>query len=123
MAGIIEEIKNQPAHIREVFMWLCIVITFSVVSFFWFQSTAKEFVAMVNPVQAEQERALAQKNGQDQLSVLATIGQSASNFKASIAELLGFATGGSGNVLEFTGGQTYHSDPAPPQLFPISKNK
>lgn len=123
MKTLLEEIRNQPAHIREVFMWLCVIITFSVVSFFWFQSTAKEFVAIVNPQQAEQDRVLAEKNNSEQQSVLATIGQSAGNLKASIAELLGFATEGSGNVLEFTGEQTYRSNPVPPNLFPVSKDK
>ncbi len=119
MKSLLEEIRNQPQHIREVFMWLCVVITFSMVSFFWFQSTAKEFVAIVNPEQARADRALVQKNSSDQPSVLATISQSASTLKASVLEILGL---NKDNTVEFTG-SFYRSDPVPPSLFPASKDK
>ena len=51
MRKILEEIKQQPPHIREVFMWLCVVITFSLIGFAWFRSTSEQFVALLNPDQ------------------------------------------------------------------------
>lgn len=118
MRTLLEEIRNQPAHIREIFMWLSVVIVFSAVSFFWFQSTAKQFVALVNPQKAKDDRALAQKNKLEQQSVLAVIGQSADTLKDGIAEFFGFTED---KTTEFIG--SYRSEPIPPNLFPTSNDK
>lgn len=84
-----QEIKEQPDHIREIFMWVCVVAIFSVVGFSWFKSTASDFVALVNPssVQTDQS-ALAKDSGQ---SPFATIFSAFGGLKASMAELFDFA--------------------------------
>lgn len=99
-------------------MWLCVVITFSAVSFFWFQSTASEFVALVNPEKAEQERIFAEQQDQEQLSLLANIGDQFEVLKAGFSELFGI---GSDNTVQIT--NTYRASSVPPNLFPTSQNK
>ncbi len=115
---LLEEVRNQPQHIREIFMWLCVVITFSVISLFWFQSTSKQFVAMVNPDRIEEERVYALNNKVTQPSLLATIGSSWTNLKLGLSDLLGAA--------KKSGAEQFHddkNDPVPPNLFPTSGDK
>ena len=73
MRGILYEIKQQPEHIRKAFMWVLVVITFSVVGFVGFRNTEQRFVALLNPGQAQEERALAEKTKIQTPSPFATI--------------------------------------------------
>lgn len=115
---LLDEIRSQPDHIREIFMWLCVVITFSIVSFFWFQSTAKEFVALVNPEKAEANRVFAQQNQKAQSALLGNIGSTLATAKADFYQLFGIAAG---RTIQFS--NFFHRDSVPPRLFPTSKNK
>ena len=89
---ILEEIRQQPEHIRHVFMWLGVVITFSLVSFVWFRSTEEKFVAMLHPEEYKQLQALHQlaaKQTENGPSPLASLRDSFSFLRASLGELLG----------------------------------
>lgn len=129
MKSILKEIKEQPSHIREMFMWLCVIIVFSVVGFVWFTSTAKQFVALVNPEQAAQDQALAQNsqpaNGDNNQSPFATIALSFKGISASISELLGFV--GNTNNFEIKNNQSETANNGveiiEPQKLPLSKDK
>ncbi len=118
MKSLLEEIREQPPHIREVFMWVCVVITFSVVSFAWFRSTTKQIIAMVNPDQVEVSSGLAQNT-----SPFATIFSSVKDLQANIGELFNFAN--KSTSLEIQGSNTTQTKnlPLPPQKLPLSKNK
>lgn len=124
MRKILHEIHSQPAHIRELFMWLCVVITFSVIGFVWFRSTSRQFVALMNP-KTEQERVLAQKpeTRNQKLatrklpSPLATILTSWRNLQANISELF---VGPKSN-LEINNGISGPEKPVPAQKLPISE--
>ena len=85
MRKLIEEIRQQPHHIREIFMWVMVVITFSVVGFVWFDSTRTRFLALVNPEEYQDTRAFAAAPDSD--SPFAAIGRSFRNLKANIADL------------------------------------
>jgi len=116
MKGILEEIKEQPPHIREIFMWVCVVMTFSVIGFSWFRSTTKQFVALVNPEQARQDQMLAQ-NAPKSSSPFATISKSFDSLKASLAELFNFA--GKTNNIQIENDQPR----VEPNLLPLSGNR
>lgn len=117
---MLDEIRSQPPHIREIFMWACVVIVFSVVGFVWFRSTSKQFVALLHPEEAE-ERALAEKNSDSnqadagQPSPFATIFESISDLRANISELLT----GSKKDLYFINEQLIPKDVTPPHKLPI----
>ena len=102
MRSVLDEIRQQPEHIRHVFMWTMVVITFSVVGFVWFRQTTKQFVALLHPEEAE-VRALAEKDKTlrqghsaelsrspqgSQLSPFATIFAAMGDLRANISELL-----------------------------------
>ncbi len=49
MRSIIREIRQQPSHIREIFMWVMVVITFGAFGFIGFRSTEQKLVALLDP--------------------------------------------------------------------------
>lgn len=53
--SLLEEIRKQPEHIRRIMMWLCVVVTFSLVAFVWFRSTQTKFVALLRSNEAGEE--------------------------------------------------------------------
>ncbi len=115
--GILDEIKEQPEHIRHLFMWVCVVIVFSVVGFVWFRNTEKRFVALLNPEQAQEERALAEKTKANTLSPFATIFNAWNDLRANISELiLGKQSGLEINNREVKPAE----EPLPPQKLPLS---
>ncbi len=117
--GILEEIREQPEHIRHIFMWVLVVITFSVVGFVWFRNTEKKLVALINPEQAAQTQALAEKTNANNPSPFATIYESLRGLKANVSELF-FGGGSKVNINNTVGG---NSEEVLPQKLPLSGNK
>ena len=64
MIKILHEIRQQPIHIRHLFMWTSVVITFSLVAFIGFNSTKNNVVALLNP---ENEHGTKRAKGSEQL--------------------------------------------------------
>lgn len=123
MRSILEEIRQQPQHIREVFMWTCVVIVFSVIGFVWFRQTTRQFVALLHPEEAKEralaegkERTLRQAQGK-QPSPFATIFDSVSGLRANLSELLG----GSKPLNVNNGNGQTTLEEVPPQKLPISE--
>lgn len=119
---ILDEIRQQPEHIRHVFMWTMVVITFSVIGFVWFRQTTKQFVTLLHPEEAEaralaegKERTLRQAQGK-QLSPFATIFGTLGDLRANISELLA----GPNSGLDVNNGQSVHEEQVPPQKLPLS---
>lgn len=116
MKSLLNEIRNQPEHVRHIFMWLCVVITFSVIGFIWFRSTSRQFVALMHPEQA-QERALAEKNKPKQPSPFATILGAWGNLRANISELF---VGPKSSLEINNGAPRTNKVELPPQKLPLS---
>ena len=103
---LLEEIRQQPEHIRHIMMWLCVVTTFSLVALVWFRTTQTLLVAMLHPAERleapaaerfanrdlrklEEERIRQLAEEKKTLSPFASIWNSFGTLKASIGELLG----------------------------------
>jgi hypothetical protein len=115
MKSLLEEIRQQPEHIRHVFMWLMVVICFSVIGFVWFRSTSKQFVALLHPETA-QDQALADSNKPKQPSPFATIFNSFKDLQANISELIS----GKPASLDINNGQNTQTEIVPPKKLPLS---
>lgn len=103
--SLLQEIRKQPEHARHIMMWLCVVITFSLVGFVWFKSTQEKFVAMLNPQatpEAPDQNQFAYSGDLRQLpalasnskpnesqSPLASIASAFSFLRANLTELIG----------------------------------
>ena len=118
MKSLLEEIRQQPEHIRHVFMWTMVVITFSVIGFVWFRQTTKQFVTLLHPEEA-QERALAEKSKPKQPSPFATIFATMGDLRANISELLA----GPKQGMDVNNGQSVSEEQLPPQTLPLSEDK
>lgn len=103
--SILQEIRNQPEHIRHIMMWLCVVTTFSFVALVWFRTTEARLVAMLHPAESleappadrfadrdlrklQEDRILAAKKDSTP-SPVASIWNSIGLLRASLGELLG----------------------------------
>ncbi len=119
MKQLIKEIRQQPEHIRHVFMWVLVLITFSVVGFTWFRSTQKKIVALLNPEAAQAEQALAANSKPQEFSPFATIGNSLNDLKANISELFG------GQQLDLNANNATlgNQEILPPQTLPVEGDK
>jgi cytosine/uracil/thiamine/allantoin permease len=118
MKSLLKEIREQPEYIRHIFMWTCVIIVFSIIGFVWFKNTEKRFVALLNPSETQQERALAEKTKTQPPSPFATIFNAWENLKANISELI------LGKQVEFNvnnnkGG--LEEEQLPPQKLPLSE--
>jgi len=85
---LIKEINKQPEHIRELFMWLFVIIIFSLVLVAGVRDTNRRIVALVNPqdnIVGSTE--VAENNAQ---SPFASIAGYFGGLKASIADIFNF---------------------------------
>ena len=99
-------------------MWLCVVITFSIVGYVWFGSISHEYVTALNPG-IQDDRALAQVD-KDKTSAFGTVSDSLSNLGANISSLLGFSDS---KAIDLSNGTEYTYPKVLPRLFPIPKDK
>jgi hypothetical protein len=119
MKRLIKEIREQPEHIRHIFMWALVLITFSLVGFTWFRSTQKKFVALLNPAAAQAEQMLAAKTTPQGFSPFATIGNSFKDLQANISELFGNQQ----LDLNLNNVKVQNQEILPPQKLPIAGDK
>lgn len=120
--SIWQEIREQPPHIRGMFMWLCVVVTFSVVGYAWFRTTSKQLIALVNPERAKQEQRLAENKNSS--SPFATINSSVKELGASILELIDLTKKTNNIEIKNNGAVTVPEQPiVSPQKLPLSGDK
>lgn len=119
MKSILDEIRQQPPHIREIFMWVSVVITFSIIGFAWFRSTTKQFVALLNPNEIQQTSQFAKE---EKISPFSTFTSSLKDLRANLGELFNLAK--RQNNFEVQGGKEVNTqEPILPQKLPLSGNK
>lgn len=90
MRKIIQEIRQQPLHIRKIFMWTSVAVVSSLVVFIGIRDTQKKFVALLNPkTQAETTALAAKEQNNNSTSPFGAIKKSLSNFQANISSFIG----------------------------------
>ncbi len=85
MKKIIQEIRNQPPHVRELATVLCTIVVVAIVGLVWFRSFQKDIYAMLNPDQ--QPQAQDKLFAQQSKSLFGSILQVFSDGKAQISNL------------------------------------
>lgn len=83
---MLREIRQQPPHIRALFMWLSVFIVFSLVVFVWFKSFEQKLAYLINS-DKESETQTTQE------SPFSVIGTSFNDLRATILDLFGLARG------------------------------
>jgi hypothetical protein len=114
MKKILNEIREQPESIREIFMWVMVVITFSVIGFFTFRSTINRFAALVNPDAYKTNNTGVIVKDKEEKTPIDLIGESAGDIKANLSNIL------SGSAKETTTPVINNADPVPPVRLPMN---
>lgn len=81
---LLDEIRSQPLHIRKVFMWTLVVVSFIVVGLFWFQGAQQNVVALLGNAQPGADQSAPSDNV---ASPFALIGGSWAGLRADISGL------------------------------------
>ncbi len=84
MRKLLSEIRSQPHHIRNIFMWVCTAIVFSLIFFYWVRQTRQEFSLLLN-----KETPTVEIQDTQERSIFANISAVADDIQASINTLLG----------------------------------
>ena len=84
MRKILHEIHQQPLHVRKVFAWTLIIISFLIVGAVWLKSTTSNIAEMLD---INKKEAVAKKPDKKEESPFSAIGKSIGDLKANISEL------------------------------------
>lgn len=110
MKSIIREIREQPLHIRKLFMWSLVIVSFSALGFVWFQGTRQNVLALMGNLPDK-----AQVEHKDNVaSPFAVIFNSVSSLRADLA---GLFSGDSKASKEAR--QQPSQSPIPPRSLPV----
>lgn len=108
---LLDEIRQQPLHIRKLFMWCMVVITFSVVGFWYANSTKNQIAALLttNPPAGTHASAVAEQS--DNASPFALAARTFRDLRAQISSFFVRETPAALPVPSVTA-------PVPPQQLP-----
>lgn len=112
---MLKEIRNQPEHIRALFMWLSVFIVFSLVVFVWFNSFQQKLTLLLNP---QDQVAAAEEE-----SPFAVITKSLNDLKATIFDLFGLASGMKKELEVKNNLEDRFGVKIEPRLLPLSEDK
>lgn len=87
--SLLEEIRKQPAHIREVMFWFSVVITVSLAGMVWFRSFEEDLFVMMNPEPEKQEQFYAERAKRTPV-VYANVTKALGGLRATMYDALGF---------------------------------
>lgn len=94
----LDDIKNQPQHVREIMFGLSVFITILLIGMVWFRSFQKNLYVLMNP-EEDFEKALAVENAPVP-SLFGFIWQTAGDIKGLASELLGGEEKAGGNIYD-----------------------
>ncbi|KKR08628.1 MAG: hypothetical protein UT43_C0018G0009 [Parcubacteria group bacterium GW2011_GWC1_39_29] len=60
--SILEEIRQQPKHIREIMFGFCVIATVSIIGLVWYRSLEKNLFVLLNPSDTTNQNQYAQTN-------------------------------------------------------------
>ena len=83
MKRVINHIRSQPHHVREIATILCTVVVVVIVVWVWFSSFQKNIYTLLNPDQQSQDKVFAQESK----SLFGSILETLSDGKAQISSL------------------------------------
>jgi hypothetical protein len=112
--SLLEEIRQQPKHIRQIMFGLCVTITISMIGIIWYRSFEKNIFALLNPTEMQNQSQYAQNNS----GLLSDIGGIFSGLGASIKDMIGISK----EINTSTNVDTT-TDSNKPYLLPLSETK
>src|SRR3989339_600730 len=87
--SILEEIRQQPKHIREIMFGFCVITTISIIGLVWYRSFEKNLFVLLNPSDTINQNQYAQANS----SLLGDIGSTFKDLSGTIFGFVGVDSG------------------------------
>ena len=115
--SILDEIREQPEHVRKIMFGFCVITTVSIVGVIWYRSLEKNLFALLNPDEMANQPKYAQTNSGlfgDIGSTFEDLGGTIFNFIGIKSEPNDMGVGNNSNV-PAESGKAY--------LLPLSGNK
>ncbi len=82
--SLLNDIRQQPRHIREIMFAFCVIITVSLVGLVWFRSFEEKIFVMMNPDPAKQDQYFAQRR-ENMPTLFASIQNSYKGLRAAVS--------------------------------------
>ena len=106
--SILDEIREQPEHIRKIMFGFCVITTISIVGVIWYRSLEKNLFALLNPDEMANQPKYAQTNS----GLLGDIGNTFKDLGGTISNFIGIKsdssdTGSDGANIPIESGKTY----------------
>ncbi len=118
--SLLKELREQPNHIKAIFLWTGVVISCSVVGVIWFQSTKQQFISLMhggNPPE-QTDTGFAEAKSQ---SPFATIKDTLHSMTANISSIV---QGDSASIFTVTDtNATISTTPVPPASLPLGSDR
>ncbi len=84
--SILDEIREQPEHIRKIMFGFCVITTVSIVGVIWYRSLERNLFALLNPDEIANQPKYAQTNS----GLFGDIGSTFSDLGGTISNFVGF---------------------------------
>lgn len=95
--SVLEDIRKQPQHIREIMFGLSVIITVSLVGAVWFRDFRSDMYALLNPGEVQQEKFLAQKESD---SLFGVLGKTLGDMRSALTDFWGSSGSDDGEKTE-----------------------
>ena len=115
--SMLERIREQPKHVREIMFGFSVVIAVSLVGTLWFRDFRTDIYALMNPEEVSQEKFFVQNSGENQ-SLFSSLGETMGDISSV---LTGFW--GSDDSAGETGTRIENRPADKVYLFPLSEER
>src|SRR3989344_8703925 len=85
--SLLDDIRNQPRHMREIMFGFCVVITISLVGLIWFRSFEEDLFVLLNTDPKKQEQFFAERD-KNTPALVASMRTSYEGLRAAISAVL-----------------------------------
>ena len=84
--SLLDDIRNQPKHTREMMFAFCVIITVSLVGLVWFRSFEEDLFVLINPDPEKQAQFYANRD-KNTPTVIASVNNTFSVLRGAISEI------------------------------------
>lgn len=84
--SLLDDIRNQPKHIREMMFAFCVIITVSLVGLIWFRSFEEDLFVLINPDPEKQAQFYANRDKNTPV-LLASFNNTLATLRGAVSEI------------------------------------
>lgn len=84
--SLLDDIRSQPKHIREMMFAFCVIITVSLVGLIWFRSFEEDLFVLINPDPEKQAQFFADRD-KNTPTLIASVNNTLAVLRGTISEI------------------------------------